>query len=1112
MENKHLCHHFVSQDVFSTSKEPLSVCVSNTEIFIATADPKIEIYKLGETKTGKIQSLQSMSTIQTMSYSNKGEYIVTLEKNSRDERFARVYMNWRDGNLNAQKAIVAGKVKHLLNKSSRNSPFLLVIEIPTQGSPTSFTCCSETGNIGLTYEFGSRNTVSIYRFDRYSQQYGDFFRYLEVDFSFPLINCSLCENYLSVCSEFDVQIIQIHQRFEEVRRRSFALGACEEAESNMEPFDDWSIVDRYHENIDFDDLQTKSIEQNSAGYNLPKLINLPSIESARELEQQLAEINGIEVLGMIDSIPGHPVSVKLKDRKISSQSDDGSKSVFTQRTCVYRRFKKSRLDRLLSVELIPTYRSSSVLSSDDADFLTSNLRDNLAGMACLVSSRNHCYMYNVMETPRLLSTYDFPLDTVNKVIIGDNLIHTVSNDGLNTYTSRHFVSVLHHLKDCSDISKICPPVTLPPCNIGIQKFILGKIQDACVCNEYVILLCKADTYSDSNAWSIYALKNPASYNLSSDVYEMAVSLKTDSFTDHYQLLQESWLLFLWSERFTRFHSNKQTVSDQLNIVQLKYDIAATLADYYALPHRQQWNLALPFYQLSGRSLESIVTQNCGSNELKPCYGRGFLNYLNFMVFDEKSLEIGEACANQILQIYSQEAPEKLSTIILNSNINKYKTELVLILMNDWILTTENEQFLDLDYLALSILNLKVGELDTAKSYLSKISQESLIRICAEIPHLFINEKFTDLSQMIRCENSDLFIQLLLILQDKHINNYYYILNLLKGVDGAETNDYVNFLERVLSDESRKSVYPSLAKDLALIYMRHMKKQQLQLQLHPSSCSTTVLKSGTGHFANRFNWLNSMPPFNGSAPANYCIYQQHERSPRSGRHQERSPRSGRHQERSPHSGRHQERSPRSGTEQEDSTRSQCSCVHCYKTLLSLQMLLSSDEATEELLSSVNAEITTPSDKAEYSSIWVLCNIYDNTERIVNYLLQLNPLVLPICINEIILTKSGRKINCKQLIENLTQKLKQLDSKTQRETDCETECDIEFETECEIEFELMKNIYKEILLGLTKRLNIHEFLQLLPSDGCYAFFHRLICECIKYYNAQKILDSIMDRVQT
>ena len=66
------CAVFKSQDVFSTVHEPLSVCSSDSHLFVATAQCFIHVYDLTEQGCPEVHKFPSVSRVTQLHHTNIG--------------------------------------------------------------------------------------------------------------------------------------------------------------------------------------------------------------------------------------------------------------------------------------------------------------------------------------------------------------------------------------------------------------------------------------------------------------------------------------------------------------------------------------------------------------------------------------------------------------------------------------------------------------------------------------------------------------------------------------------------------------------------------------------------------------------------------------------------------------------------------------------------------------------------------------------------------------------------------------------------------------------------------------------------------------------------------
>ena len=140
------------------SGEPLAITCSDECLFVAEEDCLLEVFNLESLKL--MGQFRTVSPVQHLVYNTKGDCIITMEKTSSSQGFARIYFRWRGASVD--------KPTRISVLSSLSQSVLLpgdhlaaeIVELPGElnSSVSCLASCEESGRIAV----GMDTTVRIF--------------------------------------------------------------------------------------------------------------------------------------------------------------------------------------------------------------------------------------------------------------------------------------------------------------------------------------------------------------------------------------------------------------------------------------------------------------------------------------------------------------------------------------------------------------------------------------------------------------------------------------------------------------------------------------------------------------------------------------------------------------------------------------------------------------------------------------------------------------------------------------------------------------------------------------------------------------------------------------
>ncbi|XP_077998493.1 BLOC-2 complex member HPS3-like [Glandiceps talaboti] len=884
------CHSFVSQQVFSTKSEPIALfCVGN-KLLVSTDQCNIEIYDLSHSEKScqLVHSFHTVALVHQILHNSKGNYIGTLEvKTTRQHTvtFVRIYLNWLTCKPEQPaRARIAG---HNVRWTDASTNMLEVVELPLKDTVNHIASCDKTGNfviaVGRCLKLYYHCTKTLSNSD---VMYSDFEPALSIDVGFDILEVAVCGDFLSAISFCKVRVVKLvwsRKRHDSGSRNRYD-SRLQSLPDQVEEMTDETTPDKEEDITDSDDTQnTKNTDKDNATMSLPFYESLLGDESMnlevkdddymmwdfktededaifippsviQECLQDDKSEEPIEVLGPVDAVAGNPINVEWMGKYRSS-------SPITSCTILYRcvRFAGDvNRQYLHSLKLLPTYQKDS-------------LKDRLSGLCCFVSGFHEGYMYDVFNGECVhLSTYNY---TAKSTYVGvtNSLLHAVTNNGLETYTIRKMAAALLQLEEPTEQWVIPSPIS-DICLIGYQAFY--GIRGVSVAEHDIVMLSKAMESPTSKSWSIYVLRKPPPIQLYSEMLELAYRYKFSNPTAYQQIMLEAYLLI-------KSALYKAEDRGQVNLfTELVKESCAKIGDHYARDSSSDHVLSVAYYAMSGVSLQDVIKrhkQDIASQDLSFTY-QGLLHYLNNILFSQRPLsdDIDEETGDLILEIYSRYQRDKLSAVILNSELINFSDETALSLLqanSQNTNRTSTSVCSSLDCLAIAIIYLQLGEPESALAMVSSMPKDRIVDKCVKNHHLILDNTQTQLShlaQLLRRHRPEVVISVLVHLHDNKTVDLNKALDLLDvsiffSMIKLHLNMHVrDYLEALLNSIDRQDIFDKALKLLIQIYINRLKdKNKDQLSGNTKSLPHSHLPRGNGHFVSRHAWLDQLPPFQGN---------------------------------------------------------------------------------------------------------------------------------------------------------------------------------------------------------------------------------------------------------
>jgi hypothetical protein len=234
--------------------------------------------------------------------------------------------------------------------------------------------------------------------------------------------------------------------------------------------------------------------------------------------------------------------------------------------------------------------------------------------------------------------------------------------------------------------------------------------------------------------------------------------------------------------------------------------------------------------------------------------------------------------NAIIEVFTSVDLENLSAVLLESRLKIYSREKALHLLYAGLKEQgRSKKCISRDALALAVLHLELCEVDGAQKAIKSMQIGDLYDICEEkCSYLIQNGTLSPLGQLICRHETGAFVSAMLYMHAKSIVDLDETLAIL-GVSDMQRlheNKYAcYYLEAFLCDESRSESFAKAMDVLVRLYvqqLRHSANQKARSSSPVSSSQSLELKKVVhcGCYGFRPSWLQSLPPFRGTAKDSY----------------------------------------------------------------------------------------------------------------------------------------------------------------------------------------------------------------------------------------------------
>ncbi|XP_017333887.1 Hermansky-Pudlak syndrome 3 protein isoform X2 [Ictalurus punctatus] len=643
------CHPFASQRIVPAAQEPGLVCCGGGALFVVSAGGcKIEAYHMQQEECPLICRFSTMGIVHRIVYSQIGDYLVTIEEKN-GATYLRAYTNWRYQAAEKKRVgvrllghLMRGPVHHGTPKEQME-----IVEMPLSETPLCTACCSITGALLVACAkslvlFGLKRQSLSDQLDAL-----DFERLLILYISgLSPLQVALCGGYVALQTELEVLVVK------------------------LENLEKTCASNEVHTQLPHDDMAAAGVTENDVK---------KEPQSPLESDDFFVFPKHLEMLG--EKAKDCGVSLSLEWTGMETEASDTMGVTYI----LYRRFAPDFFQgcsveetRLHSLQLHPMYTGNPDVSSDLE-------KSDPACMFCFFSLPNAGYMYSLINTVELISTYQYP-EKARQALLCNQFLHVITQNSLQCFSVR-CSAVAARVEDpyIDTTMKACPPFTMEVSALRIQLFI--GLKSLCHDGNRIVLLTAADVETKEeieratrrsmsrktsvsklkepsetgHGWNLYVISTISTLQLYREMVEYSKRYEQTSPASQncIHLLSEAHLLLRASLLCP--------TTDRAEIQEAFQESCAQLGDCFSRQDKRDCHLALPYYKMSGLSVTDVIQRNMAMcRGPVPNYGKGFLFFLKHSLYEETMEELTEETANTVLEIFSQAEPGQLPYVVSSS--------------------------------------------------------------------------------------------------------------------------------------------------------------------------------------------------------------------------------------------------------------------------------------------------------------------------------------------------------------------------------------------------------------------------------------------------------------
>ncbi|XP_013784505.1 Hermansky-Pudlak syndrome 3 protein-like [Limulus polyphemus] len=905
------CHHFDSQDVFMSEHEPLALCAAQEKLLVATVQHSVEVRDLN-LRGRLLHVFPTVDQVKQLIYCDAGNYVATLEKKSnrwsKTLTYVRIYLNWwTDMKGQPLRVRIAGCVTPSTHSGSGH---LEMIELPLNGHATCIACCKRTGTLAV----GLYKLVRIYSFrpkvhDVSKLKFSDFDLLMDLEINFAPKEVAICEDIIAAMSPSQVQVLkvlldkdeqsyQLEHTSQEVPDFHADLYETDQTDEPDITVDE-NFVEWHFDSCDSSSLTSREYENKLKTVihfnSFPITIKFQSIEMANSSEESYLKIE--EIKGPSKNTLGCPVKVNLNSKLEHWNFSNITKSEVI--TLLYRHFAHvEEHGGLSALHLLPFYGAAKetnfkidplteAMTSEERPLssvhnpLRSNFCGQIKSMCCFFTGPQEGFLYDITDKTQLVCQYPYTA-YVKSVAVETELLHVLTETGLETYTFRLTHTAVLHNEVLDGLTNVAPQIEEAVCLLGLRPFL--SVDQLIMSDSHLVVVSSPDDSLSSTdsiengGFTLYSLKKPSPCQLYGDLLDMGHCNKISSPPTYLHLLSEAHMilraqLLLYGEQ----GCCAKTIS-------LYRTSCGLMGDHFiCLENQRDLKTGVAYYMMSQWSIETVTLRimDLYSQKKSSQIMQGLLLFLNYKLLtkmSDDSQEISQLVADVIVDIFAENDPEKLGYIILLSKMVTYKTEKAILILKKRLTHKKSHSGLNtgaIDTLAICLLFLREGNAEAAQKMLLSLGKEDMITATTKVHQVIVsNSSLTPLGQLIKQIRPEVFSEFLLCLvRQKTITPEEAVAILQSEAPGREFYQVPllrDFLESFLSERKISPDSHSENEDLVIllarVYLRRL--TQMSSSSHHTSGTSGMSKSSS-IFGTRQMWLKEMPPFNGLSVSRTC---------------------------------------------------------------------------------------------------------------------------------------------------------------------------------------------------------------------------------------------------
>ncbi|XP_048398756.1 Hermansky-Pudlak syndrome 3 protein isoform X2 [Stegostoma tigrinum] len=813
------CHPFAAQLIVPVQHEPDTLCCGRDTLFVVSAGCKIEAFSVTEVGCQPICSFNALGKVQKITFSEIACYLVAIEEKS-NVLSLRVYFNWKGCQAQGKSRVGVRIVGHMLQAPFEGAAKdqMEIIEVPLSEPPVSVSCCPIKGDLVV----GCHNKVVFFRLKKVAlagqSPVFDFERFLVVHVSLKLLEVAFCNGCLAMIADLEVLVLKLERA-----------------------------------------RQVENTAQQQAGRKTASVNKATDIESSDTGEASLSQEQDefiffqrpLELLG--EDTWGSGVVLNLEWTGAESLTTERHNNVYL-RQILYRRFAPD-LAHIYSVEetALHSLQLLPMFATGDSELAAgSGKKDKqVLSLFCFFSLPHVGCLYAVGNMVQQLSTYNYP-EKAKQAVISPQFLHVITRSNLLCYTVR-CSSVAARDKDpeMDTNNKACPPFFMPVSALRMQLFI--GLRAVCLSRNHLVVLAKTEAQvpdrptkskkqppqkskaankmpsaTSEAGWNLYCLQMISTIQLCKEMVDYSKRYKACSPQSYVHLLSEAHLML----KAALLDPDLCSQTDRAELVSAFKENCTQLGDCYSEFEMDDFHLALPYYKMSGLSLNDLISRRLLWEGQPQKFGKGFMYYLKHSIYEELKEPLNAETANQVLHVFKLAEP----THIPHALCSPCMRNVCLRMAWDHLERLAAISPSALVTLTKALVALRLEDLAKYQQAMQQYSETRLVCGFVAEPHLLQHRGIvvTELSRELERNQPGLLVASFVALLESHKVNleeaelFFKALCVKDGDDETQADTpqlLVDFWEAMLIACSQESMIQLLLIKLVSVYIRRTARKQ-----------------------------------------------------------------------------------------------------------------------------------------------------------------------------------------------------------------------------------------------------------------------------------------------